>query len=74
MLSKGWRRNLGEPMHSLIIGEHIQVVYYRRVMWDPAGNKTQPADARSGAGSRAKKKPLLYNQKERRETGAISDG
>jgi hypothetical protein len=61
-------------MSSLIIGEHIQVVYYRRVMWDPAGNKTQPADARSGAGSRAKKKPLLYNQKERRETGAISDG
>jgi hypothetical protein len=30
-------------------------------------NKTQPADVRSGAGGRAKKKPLLYNQEERRE-------
>ena len=61
-------------MLSYIIGEHIQAVDDRRVMWDPAGNKTQLADVRSGAGSRAKKRPLLYSQKERRETGAISDG
>jgi len=37
-------------MPSLITGEHIQVVYDRRVIWEPAENKTQLAGAREWRG------------------------
>jgi len=59
-------------MLSFNIGEHIQAVYDRRVLGTPL-NKTQLAGVRSGAGSRAKKKPLLYSQEERRGTRSDSE-